>query len=212
VITLVNAKTERYLMNKEIEVKIQISDEQLDMVKKWLHQNSTFCGEVQHEEYYLDNPTSPLTFISPEGFKDAHYYLRVRKSPEKGDSICLKKWYGDSSGKKTHCDEWEIAVSNGSTALELLNQLGFTNATPIKKTRCIYRFDEFEVVIDNVENLGVFIEVELKQNVDDVHVGLQRIYELIKKMGIASCKKQERGYTSMVWNPQYDFGELLELE
>lgn len=200
-------------MQKEIEVKIQISDAQLVNVEQWLKQRGSFCGTVQHEEYYLDNPTSPLTFISPEGYKDARYYLRVRRSPEKGDSVCLKKWYGDAkTGKKTHCDEWEISVSDGKTALELLSQLGFTDATPIKKTRRIYCVDEFEVVIDTVEDLGVFIEIELKEFVDDVEAGLQRIYDAIKRMGITTCKKQERGYTSMVWNPHYDFGEQMDLE
>jgi len=203
---------EGFRMQKEIEVKIQITAEQLDQMKKWLKKYGHFCGQVQHCEYYLDNPCLPLTFIAPEGYKDARYYLRVRQCTEKGDSVCLKKWYGDAkSDKKTHCDEWEFNVSDGKTALELLEKLGFSNATSIKKVRRIYQVDKFEVVIDTVENLGVFVEIELKEQVDDVQSGLQRIYDFIKKIGIITFKKQERGYVSMVWNPNYNFGKQMDL-
>ncbi len=199
-------------MNREIEIKIQLSDDQLIVVRSWLESKATFCAEVQHEEYYLDNPKEPVTFMSPEGFKDAHYFLRVRKSHEKGDSICLKKWHADEHGKKTYCDEWEISVSDGKKVLELFEQLGFIDVTPIKKTRRIYRIDQFEVVIDDVEGLGKFIEVELKQDVESVQDGLKQIYGLIKLMGIKCCTVQERGYTSMAWNPHYNFGKHIDID
>jgi len=200
-------------MQKEIEVKIQISDAQLAGLEQWLEKHGQFKGAVNHEEYYLDNPTAPLTFMSPQGYKDAIYYLRIRRNRQKGDSVCLKKWYGDAkTGEKTHCDEWEFTVSDGKTALELFEALGFTDATPIKKVRRIYLIDQFEVVIDDVENLGIFVEVELKEQVKDVQYGLNLIYDFFKKMGITSFKKQERGYTSMAWNPHYDFGQQVDLE
>jgi len=200
-------------MQQEIEVKVKIKDEQLIQLKQWLSNNGKFEGTVVHYECYLDNPTVPLTFTSKEGYKDARFYLRVRKSPEKGDTICLKKFYYDkNTGKTTHCDEWEVEVNNGETALQLLNALGFSDATVIQKERSIYRVSSFEVVIDSVKDLGVFVEVELKEPVDDVQLGLKRIYDLLMQAGITSFRKQERGYVSMAWNPDYDFGEQMNLQ
>jgi len=212
-ITNIKSKEKGQFMQKEIEVKIQISNYQLVCLEQWLEKNGQFEGAVEHEEYYLDNPNVPLTFMSPEGYKDAIYYLRIRRNKQKGDSVCLKKWYGDAkTGEKTHCDEWEISVSDAQTALELFGVLGFSDETPIKKVRRIYLVGQFEVVIDDVENLGIFVEVELKEQVKDVQYGLNLIYDVIKKMGITSFKKQDRGYTSMAWNPNHDFGQHVDLE
>ena len=198
-------------MQKEIEVKIQISDVQLKKLEHWLDSNSCFLGKVHHCEYYLNNPNASFTFIAPEGYKDSRYYLRIRHCKEKGDSLCLKKWHGDQMGKTRYCDEWEINVSDVETALQMLKELGFTEITCMQKVRRIYKADVFEIVIDEVKGLGIFIEFELKEYADDIDDALARIYDFIKQVGITTFKKQERGYVSMIWNPRYDFGEKINL-
>ena len=79
------------------------------------------------------------------------------------------------------------------------------------KVRNIYKFDDFEIVIDKVTNLGVFMELELKTKVDNAKVGLNLIYDFLKLVGITKFKLQTRGYVSMLWNPEYDFGKVVSL-
>jgi predicted adenylyl cyclase CyaB len=126
--------------------------------------------------------------------------------------MCLKKFHEDPVEKRPlYCDEYEIEVSDGKKALELMRALGYTEQTLVDKTRDIYTFDCFEIVLDRVKNVGIFMEVELKKEVESARVGVQEIYSFIKSLGIKKFKLQRRGYVSMLWNPDYNFGVEVEL-
>lgn len=198
-------------MSKEIEVKLQIDDQLLKQTKNWLDKNAKHAGSVSHTEYYLNKPETTFFFKAPEGYKDAMDYLRVRLT-EKGDSFCFKKFHEDPIEKRPlYCDEYEVEVSDGKKTLQLMKSIGYTEQTLVQKTRNIYTFDVFEIVIDQVTNLGVFMEVELKTEVANPQVGLNLIYDFLKSIGITKFKLQTRGYTSMLWNPEYNFGKSVEL-
>jgi len=198
-------------MNKEIEIKIQISPEQLKSLRFWLNEKSKFVDEVEHVEYYLDNPNKTFFFTSPQGYKDALKYLRVRLT-EKGDSICYKDFYVDAAtGKTTHCDEFETNVGDGQETLKLLENLGYSDQTLIQKKRQKYLWGDFEIVIDDVKDIGIFVEVELKAKEDNIKIALQRINNFLQLTGITQFRRQERGYVSMAWNPDYNFGEQIQL-
>lgn len=198
-------------MNKEIEIKIQINSEQLNILQNWLDKNAKFVGQLEHTEYYLDNPNASFLFTASQGYKDAHKYFRVRLTSH-GDSACYKSFYLDKqTGKTTHCDEVEIPLVDGKQTLQLLEAIGFTDQTLIQKIRKTYIFEKFEIVIDDLKNVGIFVEIEIKEQIADVKIGLQSINNLLKKIGITKFKKQERGYVSMAWNPNYDFGEEIVL-
>jgi predicted adenylyl cyclase CyaB len=92
-----------------------------------------------------------------------------------------------------------------------LKQLGYTDCIIIDKVRKKYLYNEFEIVIDNVKNLGIFVEVELKEEVGDVKEGHKILKEFLKTIGIRKFKEQFRGYVSMFWNPHIDFGEEKEI-
>lgn len=194
-------------MAKEIEIKIQITAEQLNNLQKWPDKNADYKGETHHTEIYLDNPKNSFCF-DRNGVKDASDYLRVRFT-EKEDTICLKNWYEDpeNPGYHSHCDEYETQVGDGKTMLSLLKSLGYTDETVIDKTRKKYMSGDLEVVIDNVKDLGFFVEIELKAKIEDVKRAYKMIEDFLRKAGITKFKKQSRGYVSMLWNPDVDFGE-----
>ena len=199
------------LINKEIEVKIQIDIQQQNILQQWLDKNAKFVGNVNHIEYYLNNPTSTFFFTAPENYKDALDYLRIRITKD-GDSFCLKKFHEDPISKRPlYCDEYEVKVSDGKKTLELMKALGYTQHTIVEKNRSTYNFDCFEIVIDQVKNLGMFAEIELKSEVSNAQVGIKLIYDFLKSIGITKFKIQKRGYISMLWNPKYNFGEEINL-
>lgn len=210
-------------MNKEIEVRIEIDQKMLDQTKTWLDKNAMCIGKNNHVEYYLNKPATTFFFSAPEGYKDARDYLRVRLT-EKGDSFCFKKFHEDPVEKRPlYCDEYEIKVSDGKKMLELMAALGYTDQTLMEKTRTTYifedghEFDCFEVVIDNVKGVGFFMEVELKKippsakEIGDVRGGIALIYDFLRSIGVKKFKLQTRGYISMIWNPDFDFGKMVEL-
>jgi len=198
-------------MSKEIEVRIKIDPQALETAKKWLTKNAEYLGEKEHIEYYLNKPATSFFFTAPEGYKDAIDYLRVRLT-EQGDSICFKKLYEDPIEKRPlYCEEYESEVADGKKVLELFKALGYTDQTLMQKTRQIYTFDCFEIVIDHVKDLGIFMEVELKTEIPNIKAGINLIYDFIRSIGIKRFELQTRGYVSMLWNPTYNFGQIMEL-
>lgn len=201
-------------MSQEIEIKIRLSEEEENLLTSWLKVNSEFIKSVHHEEVYFSNPDNSFKFINEElnGLVDAADYLRVRKT-EKGDSVCLKKFHKDPNRPRlyTHSDEYELNVSEGDTAIELFIQLGYTDETEITKDRDVYIANDFEIVIDKIKGLGTFAEVECKKEFKDPEEGIQEILGFLKSIGFKSANRQSRAYVCMLWNPDYDFNEAIEL-
>lgn len=198
-------------MNKEIEVKIQADEEIFNKMQNWLNSNAKYIKEIHHLEYYINNPNTSFFFTSEEGYKDALDYLRVRIT-ENGDYLCYKKFHEDPVLKRPiYCDEHEVKISDGKKTLELMKALGYNEQSRMEKLRKIYQYEDFEIVIDDVKDLGKFIEIELKKVVSDPKEGLQIIYDFLKSIGINKIKLQRRGYISMIWNPDYNFTQEIVL-
>lgn len=193
---------------KEIEYKIQITNKQLLILKKWLLKNSKSRKQKHQIDYYLEHPQTPFSFINKKGFKDAIDYLRVRVDSS-GDSVCLKHFHKGDHGNYTHCDEYEVRVENGKELLSLFKFLGYKESVVVDKRREVYDYQDFEIGIDSVRDLGNFVEIELKKDVSDVKAGHKLIEEFLLTLGIKEYRKQVRGYVSMMWNKNYDFGSKV---
>lgn len=190
---------------QEIEIKIKTSQQYMEHLHEWLKEHAQPKGVEQHKEVYLDNPQTTFFFTKPSGEKDALNYLRVRWSNNEG-SVCLKKWY-EQDGKSTHCDEYETDVSNPDILLKLLEQLGYTHHTWVEKKRQKFLAGDYEIVIDEVKNLGTFVEVEMKKLVTDPKAALQELEDfLVETIGIKEYWVQTRGYVSHLRNPHLNFG------
>lgn len=201
-------------MSQEIEIRFKVTEKEEQMLQDWLKANAKFVKSAHQEEVYFSNPENSFKFVNEEmdGLIDASDYLRVRRT-EKGDSVCLKRWHKDPdrAGMYTHCDEYEYDVSEGDTAIELFLQLGYTDKTELIKDRAVYSADEFEIVIDKIKGLGTFVEVECKKEFENPKDGQKAIYSFLKSLGFEQINQQNRGYISMLWNPDYDFSEIIEL-
>jgi adenylate cyclase class 2 len=197
-------------MAREIELKVSINLEYLTQLRDWLQKNAKFIGEETHLEYYFDNPQNSWKFNHPLlNIIDSENYLRVRKT-EKASSVCLKVFKIDrETGKAENLDEIEYDVSDFGEAVKLFESLGYTDKTIIDKKREKYDSEKFEIVIDDVKGLGIFVEVELKEQIDgDIKIGFNKIKDFLKSIGIEEFQVQKRGYISMLWNPEIDFGAM----
>lgn len=191
---------------KEIEIKISIEDGLYPVLLSWLSDNAQYKGESVQKEYYLRKPDS--AWDTSAGFNDSLETMRVRLEP-KGDSFCFKYRHLDPITKKTtHRDEEETKVESGAVMIKILEKLGYTSHTVVHKIRKTYMVDAiYEIVLDEVQYLGNFVEIELKQEVADVATGNAQILELLKTIGITKFIQYDRGYIHMLWNPGYQFGE-----
>lgn len=151
-------------------------------------------------DYYFEPPEKTFIYTDSEGYKDADEWLRVRFSGK--DEICYKKWYRDNkTGKSLYADEIESAVEDGKKLLKIFKLLHFRQICIIKKHRESWQYDKFRFDCDKVEDIGFFVEVEFEGEIDDPSKGREKIFNLLKKIGIDDYKVVKRGYPWMQWNP-----------
>lgn len=217
--TLLATSTTNMLANTgplEVELKLQLSEQNLQKLQHFLASNKQVRSKGKEEtiQHYLDHPRNSFLFRHPNGFIDAKEQLRVRIS-SKYDSMCTKQEVSDTKSSQVIArKELETKVGNGKTALELFKALGYTVIASITKTRGKYRYKEFEIALDEIQELGSFVEVELKEQVDDAKLGLQKIYRFLKDLGITECTHFEKSYFHLILNQKHQpmLGKKISLE
>jgi predicted adenylyl cyclase CyaB len=197
------------MSNIEVEIKGKLLNQEWDSFVKWLNTNTLMKTEETHKEIYLDRPV--ISFFSDigNGELDGTDFLRIRQSDTL--TVCLKKWLADSSGELTHCEEFTIVANDFEETLSLFEGLGFLPKVSIFKKRKIFLFNNFEVVLDDVYDLGIFFEVEWKGESTNPDYALDEIRKFLISTGITGYYRLKRGYVSMFLNPDvvYEVYEKL---
>ncbi|PIN73741.1 class IV adenylate cyclase [Candidatus Woesearchaeota archaeon CG10_big_fil_rev_8_21_14_0_10_45_16] len=139
-------------MNKEIEIKVRVKS--LKAVKETIAKVCSFIKEIrQKDTYYV--PTHKDFFTE----KRVTEFFRVREQEGK-DQVAYHKVI-DLDKKTEHSQEYEVGIDDPKKLKTILGFLGFKEAFIIDKHREYWQCGNFEVVLDNVKDLGEFIEVEV---------------------------------------------------
>ena len=163
-------------MSKEIEVRYQLNNK--IELEKWLNQNTELIHSSHQIDTYYDNKYK--SFIKdPEHIYD---WLRIR---EENDNITFnyKHWLPEGEVIRTYCEENELNISSPEEMKKILCNLGFEVLIVVDKVRNSWKYEEYEISIDTVKNLGDYIEIEYKgtenTNISDIIKNLNTILEKI---------------------------------
>ncbi len=143
----------------EIEIKIKLTKEKFNEMKKYFEDNGKFIKNVEQKDEYF---TTKFEDFTKE--KYPYKWLSIR---ERGDKKILnyKHFYPEKEEIHTYCDEYEVNIDNTDKLNKIFQELNIYSFALIHKYRCIYLYknDKYEVSLDEVENLGFFIEIEVKK-------------------------------------------------
>ncbi len=129
-----------------------------------------FIEEKYEKDVYYSSPI--------RDFKETDEALRIRYTGDK--SILTYK--GPKLDKISKSREEFEAVTSGEIE-EILYKLGYTKVLSVRKKRKIYGYKDFLISIDDVENLGEYIEVELKsENLNDIK-RIENLFESLFLVG-----------------------------
>jgi adenylate cyclase class 2 len=133
----------------EIEAKARAGHE---AVESRLHElGAEYLGEETQEDLYFAHPC--------RDFASTDEALRLRR----GGRSCSMTYKGPKIDAHTKTRmEREVIVDDFNAAMEVLRSLGFEEVGAVKKKRRYYSLKGFDVMLDVVEGLGEFIEVEKK--------------------------------------------------
>lgn len=95
--------------------------------------------------------------------------------------------------------EYEIEVNDADCMGNILTSLGFAPVATIVKRRKKYRLGDFIISIDEVRNLGDFIEAEVSIRDSKSHEEkVESIFRLFEKLGINRDESIRKSYLEMI--------------
>ncbi len=173
---------------KEIEVEVKFENTKEEVMKKL--KKFEYVGEKEiHDTYYID----PLrNNLKPESDLRLNETCRVRRT-NKGCFITYKKQHFE--GKLwVYSDEYETKVESYETMEKILSMLGLEPLITVHNKRTIYKNDEYEIEIEEVENLGMFLEVErIKPSDKDEILVKEEIRNFIRSLKLKNVKELNIG-------------------
>ena len=96
---------------------------------------------------------------------------------------------------KLESDEYEFAVVDGKAARQLITALGWRQVVVVDKLRAESRIHKYTVCIDEVKQLGMFIELEL---LTEEEVDAKTVQEDMKQFLVSL------GIEGEIWDMPYD--------
>lgn len=158
-----------------LEVELKVKVHSLEPVRKQLLEKGAVCsGRIHEHDIYYNAPHRDF------GVTDEA--VRVRYTNDhavvtyKGAKI--KKF-----GLKAR-EELNTAVESGEVFEKMLNRLGFTKTTEVNKWRENYRFSEAAISLDEVDELGTFVEIEILAEDENSNAAVL-IQRIAKEIGVS---------------------------
>lgn len=91
-------------------------------------------------------------------------------------------------------EEVELSIDNPETGRTILERLGFRFITQVKKQRAVYTYEHFRICLDEVEDLGHFVEVEIQE--EDVEKGKSKILDFLRELDMEEL--ETRSYLELL--------------
>ncbi len=157
----------------EVELKVRVSS--LEPVRKLLLEKGAVCsGRIHEHDIYYNAPH--------RDFGQTDEAVRVRYTNNhavvtyKGAKI--KKF-----GLKAR-EELNTAVESGEVFETMLDRLGFTKTTEVNKWRENYKFSGSAISLDEVDELGTFVEIEIMAEDENTNAAVL-IERIAKEIGVS---------------------------
>ncbi|MDR2541557.1 MAG: class IV adenylate cyclase [Candidatus Peribacteria bacterium] len=151
----------------EVELKFRLADK--ETLLNFLQANATLTKESSQKDSYF--APSHRDFFAK---KPINEWLRVRES-SKGDSINYKNWKEKAGENLNYCDEYESKLENPDEVKNILLALDIKPVIIVKKVRKSFLYHDIEISVDEVEELGGFVELEMKGEFDSPEAAKEKL-------------------------------------
>ena len=126
-------------------------------------------------------------------------WLRLRES-QKGFSINYKHFYPENVEKTDYCHEFETKIENVESMKKIFRSLDIKETVIVEKVRTTWIFEEVEIVIDEVKDLGPYLELETTTHFENPPEAKKFLYKILKKLNAEVGGEELRGYPFMILN------------
>ena len=109
--------------------------------------------------------------------------MRLRESP-KGKSITYKHFHPENVKITDYCDEYESIVENIDAVKKIFEALDMKEVIVVEKYRKVWIYKEVEIAVDEVTDLGGFVELEVIKSFKDGKEGKKYLREILDELEI----------------------------
>jgi|SRR5450759_91898 len=172
---------------QEIELRLEITEDDAVRLAQLMPSSDRVTSEVQ-EDTYFDTDTRTWSARDPV-FK----WLRLRQT-KSGAELNMKIFDYSADGRTTGCTELGVSVSSLETTKAILSHLGFSELIHVRKVRASWMMRDVLICIDEVEDLGRFVELEATVSHGDYTETLRYLKSFAGQLGLSGREPDARGY------------------
>ncbi len=155
--------------NLELEIKLKVS------IDEW----NRILNVIKAKSLYLGEEMQSSTYYQPKFRKFENEWLRIRC--ENGKYVLNYK----KKIEKNCCNEYETLVDNALNLERILICLNMEKIGVIDKKRNKYLYkDKYEFSFDDVKDIGMFVEIEVKQMTSSYEVEYDNLINLLNELKI----------------------------
>jgi adenylate cyclase class 2 len=175
----------------EVEVKVRGAH---DAVRRRLDElDAESLGTVVQRDTYYDAPH--------RDFATTDEALRLRRESipdeEHGETrVTYKGPLVDDTSKSRV--EHETAVTDGETMDAILRELGFSPAAVVEKRRERFAYEGYTVTLDDVTDVGTFVEVEREALESELASAREGAYAVVRDLGLDPDEGIRTSYLGML--------------
>lgn len=148
----------------ELEVLVEILDTYENAVLA-LSKYEHIKDSLIIDEYFYD----PLRKnLKPDSFGKTFECLRIRQCQKENKLTYKQDVY--KKGVWQYSNENELTIKDANSLKQIFHHLGLKELLTIRNNRKYYRYDNYEIVLEEVNELGVFLEVEYKGVLSEANI------------------------------------------
>lgn len=180
-------------INLETEIKIKITKDDYIRLDNYLSESAKRMSDSNQIDTYYQ-PTY-RKFLK-EDDSNVTEWLRIGLRGNK-KILNYKNWYDNK-----YCDEYEVEIDDEKNLDKIFKKLGLVQIAVVNKKRITYLYKEkYEIALDFVEDLGYFVEIEVKKYNTNALEEYEQLLRLAKSLNLNLNNIDKRGYPyHMIYN------------
>ena len=172
--------------NIEMEIKVRLTEEEYKKLIKVMNLEGKLLLETKQQDIY---------YQADKFNKDLKQTLRIRTTGNK--KILTYK----NNNNKMYCEEYEVELDNSDNLEKIFDSIGLEKVIEVNKERKNYSYlGKYEVSLDKVETLGYFIEIEVKENINDYLKEYDELLKASKELGLNLDNIEYKRYPQLMIN------------
>lgn len=181
----------------EVEVKVPIEDIEL-MTQKLVESGAKELNSEVQIDTYFDHPCR--TFVKT----DEAVRVRTRK-PLNEQELATSHTPNELTYKGPKLDEktktrveYSVGIDNVDNITSILESLGFKPIANVIKKRIFFDLRAITISIDDVEDVGLFLELEsIVHQKDEMESAKRSIFKLLNELGLDAQQSIRDSYLEM---------------